>query len=57
MSQALLAIQNILQNSNICDRSRETVLSTPFRDKKVTQFSGFPSTSVSYRKLNRVTWP
>ena len=36
MSQALLAIQNIF------DRSRETVLFTPFGDKKVTQFSGFP---------------
>ena len=41
MSQALLAIQNILQNSNIFNRSRETVRFTPFGDKKVTQFSGF----------------
>ena len=50
MSQALLAIQNISQKSNIFDRSRETVLFTPFGDKKVTQFSGFPPTSVSYLK-------
>ena len=50
MSQALLAIQNILQNSNICNASRETVLFTPFGDKKVTQFSGFLPTSVSYLK-------
>ena len=34
MSEALLAIQNILQNSNIFNRSRETVLFTPFDDKK-----------------------
>ena len=40
MSQALLAIQNILQNSNIFNRSRETVLFTPFGVKKVTQFPG-----------------
>ena len=39
MSEALLAIQNILQNSIIFDRSRETVLFTPFGDKKVTQFT------------------
>ena len=51
--QALLAIQNILQNSNIFDRSRETVLFTSFGDKKVTQFSGFLSTSVSYLKVDR----
>ena len=48
MSQALLAIQNILQNSNIFSRSRETVLFMPFGDKKVTQFLGFLPTSVSY---------
>ena len=48
MSQALLAIQNILQNSNIFNRSRETVLFTSFGDKRVTQFSGFLPTSVSY---------
>ena len=30
MSQALLAIQNILQNSNTFDGSRETVFFTPF---------------------------
>ena len=47
MSQALLAIQNILQNSNIFDRSREAVVLMPFGDKKVTQFSAFPPTSVS----------
>ena len=41
MSQALLAIQNILQNSDIFNRSQETVFLTPFGDKKVTQFSGF----------------
>ena len=39
MLQALLAIQNILQNSNIFNRARETVLFTPFGDTKVTQFS------------------
>ena len=50
MSQALLAIQNILQNSNIFNRSRETVLFTPFGDKIVTKFSGFLPTSVSYLK-------
>ena len=44
MSLALLAIQNILQNSNIFNRSRETVHITPFSDKL--------STSVSYLK----TW-
>ena len=42
MSQALLAIYNILQNSNIFNRSRETVLVMPFSDEKVRQFSGFP---------------
>ena len=47
MSQALFAIQNILQNSNIFDRSRETVLFTPFGNTKGT---GFPPTSVSYLK-------
>ena len=47
MSHALLAIQSILQISNIFNRSRETVLSTPFCDKKVTQFSDFLPTSVS----------
>ena len=51
MSQALLAIQNILQNSNIFNRPRETVLFTPFGDKKVAQFSGFLPTSVSYLKV------
>ena len=50
MSHALLAIQNILQNSNIFIGSRETVLFTPFGNKKVTQFSGLPPTSVSYLK-------
>ena len=48
MSHALLAIQNILQNSNIFIGSRETVLFTPFGSKKATQFSGLPPTSVSY---------
>ena len=51
MSQVLLAIQNILQNSNIFDRCGETVLFMLFGDKKVTQFSGVPSTSVSYLKV------
>ena len=51
MSQALLAIQNILHNFNIFNRSRETVLVMPFGDEKVTQFSGFPPTSVSYLNL------
>ena len=50
MSQALLAFWNILQNSNIFNRSRETVLVMPFGDEKVTQFSGFPPTLVSYLK-------
>ena len=50
MSHALLAIQNILQNSNIFIGSRETVLFTPFGSKKVTQFSGLLPTSVSYLK-------
>ena len=50
MSQALLAIQNILQNSNILNRSRQTVLFTSFGDKKLTQFSAFLSTPVSYLK-------
>ena len=50
MSHALLAIQNILQNSNIFIGSRETVLFTPVGSKKVTQFSGLPPTSVSYLK-------
>ena len=50
MSQTLLAIQNILQNSNIFYRSRETVFYAPFGDKTVTQFSGFLPTSVSYFK-------
>ena len=50
MSQALLAIQNILQNSDIFNRFQETVLSVPFDDKKVTQFSGFLPNSVSYLK-------
>ena len=48
MSHALLAIQNILQNSNILIGSRETVLFTSFGKKKVAQFSGLPPTSVSY---------
>ena len=48
MSHALLAIHNILQNSNIFIGSRETVLFTPFGNKKVAQFSGLPPTSVSY---------
>ena len=41
MSKELLAIQNILKNSNIFNRSRETVLFTLFVDKKVTQFQVF----------------
>ena len=53
MSQALLAFQNILQNSNIFNRSRETVIFMPFGDKKVTQFSGFLPTSVSYLKRHK----
>ena len=55
MSHALLAIQNILQNSNIFIGSRETVLFTSFGKKKVTQFSGLPPTSVSY--LNKDSNP
>ena len=34
MLQVLLAIQNILHNSNIFKRYRETVHFTPFGDKK-----------------------
>ena len=48
MSQTLLANWNILQNSNIFYRSRETVLVMSFGGEKVTQFSGFPPTLVSY---------
>ena len=54
MSHALLAIQNVLQNSNIFIGSRETVLFTPFGSKKVTQFSGLPPTSVSYLKPGKL---
>ena len=50
MSHALLAIQNIIQNSTIFNRSQETVVFMPFGDKKVTQFLGFLPTSVSYLK-------
>ena len=53
----LMAIQNILQNSSIFNnRSRETV---PSVMKKVTQFSGFLPTSVSYLNrlnLQRMKW-
>ena len=38
MSQALLAISNILQNSNIFKKSGETVHVMPFGDEKVTVF-------------------
>ena len=38
MSQALLAIHNTLQNSNIFNRSRETVFFTPLGDKSDTIF-------------------
>ena len=51
MSQAMLAIQNILQKSNIFNRSRKTVLFMPFGDKKVTQFSGSLPSSLSYLKI------
>ena len=44
----MLAIQNILQNSNIFNRSRKTVHFTPFGEKTVKQFSGFLPISVSY---------
>ena len=54
MSHALLAIRNILQNSNIFILSRETVLFTPFGEKKVTQLSGFSPTSVSYHKYKYI---
>ena len=47
MSHALLAIQNILQNSNIFIGYQETVHFTPFGSKKVRQFSGLPPTSES----------
>ena len=50
MSQVLLAVENILQSSNIFNRSRETALCMHFGDKKVTQFSGFLPTSMSYLK-------
>ena len=55
MSHALLAIQNISQNSNIFIGSRETVPFTPFGKKKVTQFSGLLPTSVSYLKVYNIT--
>ena len=55
MLQALLVIQNILQDSDTFNRSRETVHFAAFCDKKVTQFSGFLPTSVSYIKLLEVT--
>ena len=55
MSYALLAIQNILQNSNIFIGSRETVLFTSFGKKKVTQFSGLPPTLVSYLKVHSLS--
>ena len=48
MSQALLAIQNILQNSNIFNRSRETVHFTPFGEIKSETIFRFLPTSVSY---------
>ena len=51
MSHALLAIQNILQNSNIFMGLGETVLFMPLGKKKVTHFSGLPPTSVSYLKI------
>ena len=38
MSQALLAIQNILQNWNIFNRLRETAIFAPFGDRKVRCF-------------------
>ena len=53
MSLALLAIQNIFQDSNIFNRSRKTVLIMPFGDKKVTRFSGFLPTSMSYLKCRK----
>ena len=49
----MLAVQNILQNSNIFNRSRETVLVMLFGDENVTQFLGFLPTSVSYLKVGR----
>ena len=52
VSQALLVIQNILQNSDIFNRSQKTVLFTPFGDKQSdTQFSGFLPISVSYLRI------
>ena len=51
MSQALLAILNVVQNSNTFNKSRETVLVTSFGDEKVTRFSGFLPTSVNYLKV------
>ena len=41
MSQALLAIQNILDNSNAFNRSRGIALFRPFGDQKVTQIFRF----------------
>ena len=38
------------QLSHCLERSRATVLFMPFGDKKMTQFSGFLYTSVSYLK-------
>ena len=39
---------NILQNSNICNRSWEILFFVLFKDKKLTQFSGFTPTLVGY---------
>ena len=50
MLQALLAIIK----SNILIDLEKTVYFTPFSDKKVTQFSDFLPTSVSYLKLLEV---
>ena len=46
--QTLLAIQKILQNSNIFNRSREIVPLMPFGEQNVTQFLGFTLNLASY---------
>ena len=51
LSYGLLAIQDILQNSNIFIESRETVLFTPIGNKTVAQFSGLPPPSAAFRRL------
>ena len=51
--QVMLAILNSLQNSNVVNRSRDTVLFMPFNDQNVTQFWGFmPSRADSLKEAS-----